>query len=203
MNLQAVLALIALVSSARAVVGDSNLHQHRAVAHKRQGTSSSSSPSSSAAAPSSSSTAPAPSSARSTTSSSAPGATTTTSSTRAPAPTGPPPFAPGTDVPALESITFGMPTQATIPVTATFPAGAVPPVSGAPALPTPCSYSFPCLVRCVCVCVFLRLCVFFFFLQSCLGPPIGLHRIRLPIRVRCRPSGCLAFIPFFDAVMPF
>lgn len=41
-------------------------------------------------------------------------------------------------VPPLESITFGMPSQATLPVTATYAAGATPPVSGAPALPTTC-----------------------------------------------------------------
>ncbi|KAG5647489.1 hypothetical protein DXG03_009425 [Asterophora parasitica] len=43
----------------------------------------------------------------------------------------------GTGVPPLESLTFGMPSKATIPVTATFAAGATPPVSGAPGLPTP------------------------------------------------------------------
>jgi peptidoglycan/xylan/chitin deacetylase (PgdA/CDA1 family) len=45
--------------------------------------------------------------------------------------------APGTSIPALENVTFGMPTGLTLPITATFSPGASPPVSGAPALPTP------------------------------------------------------------------
>ncbi|KAG6866598.1 hypothetical protein C0991_002088 [Blastosporella zonata] len=43
----------------------------------------------------------------------------------------------GTSVPPLSSITFGMPSQATLPVSKTYAAGASVPVSGAPALPTP------------------------------------------------------------------
>ncbi|KAG6897817.1 hypothetical protein C0992_010621 [Termitomyces sp. T32_za158] len=43
----------------------------------------------------------------------------------------------GTSVPPLSSITFGMPSQATLPVSQTFSAGASGPVSGAPPLPTP------------------------------------------------------------------
>ncbi|KAF5383618.1 hypothetical protein D9615_003551 [Tricholomella constricta] len=47
----------------------------------------------------------------------------------------------GTGVPPLESLTFGMPSKATLPVSATYAAGASPPVSGAPALPTPFVFS--------------------------------------------------------------
>ncbi|KAG5718047.1 Chitin deacetylase [Termitomyces sp. T112] len=47
------------------------------------------------------------------------------------------PAASGTSIPPLSSITFGMPSQATLPVSKTFSAGASAPVSGAPALPTP------------------------------------------------------------------
>ncbi|KAG6828835.1 hypothetical protein H0H87_000626 [Tephrocybe sp. NHM501043] len=45
----------------------------------------------------------------------------------------------GTDVLPLSSITFGMPSQATLPVTTTYSQGASAPVSGAPVLPTPYS----------------------------------------------------------------
>ncbi|KAG6821215.1 hypothetical protein H0H93_004037 [Arthromyces matolae] len=41
-----------------------------------------------------------------------------------------------TSIPPLSSITFGMPSQATLPVSQTYAAGASAPVSGAPALPT-------------------------------------------------------------------
>ncbi|GLB41839.1 putative polysaccharide deacetylase [Lyophyllum shimeji] len=44
-------------------------------------------------------------------------------------------------IPALDNITFGMPSGTTLPVTTTFAAGASPPVSGAPALPTPFVFS--------------------------------------------------------------
>jgi hypothetical protein len=43
-------------------------------------------------------------------------------------------------VPPLSSITFGMPTQSTMPVTATYDMGATPP-GGGPPLPTPCKQS--------------------------------------------------------------
>lgn len=49
-----------------------------------------------------------------------------------------PAAAAGTGVPPIESISSGMPTQATLPVSGTFTPGATPPVSGAPVLPTPC-----------------------------------------------------------------
>lgn len=62
----------------------------------------------------------------------------------APAPTGVTvvPAATGTAIPPIESITFGMPTKATLPVTATFAAGASVPVSGAPPLPTACKSNY-------------------------------------------------------------
>ncbi|KAG6812786.1 hypothetical protein H0H92_000558 [Tricholoma furcatifolium] len=46
-------------------------------------------------------------------------------------------LADATSVPPLSSITFGMPSQSTLPVSKTYAAGASGPVSGAPALPTP------------------------------------------------------------------
>lgn len=64
--------------------------------------------------------------------------TTTTSRTTTPTGVTVVPAATGTAIPPLESITFGMPTGATLPVTATWAAGASAPVSGAPTLPTPC-----------------------------------------------------------------
>ncbi|KAG6902574.1 hypothetical protein C0995_014580 [Termitomyces sp. Mi166 len=51
------------------------------------------------------------------------------------------PVATGTSIPPLSSITFGMPSQATLPVSKTFSAGASAPVSDAPALPTPLVFS--------------------------------------------------------------
>ncbi|KAF4593027.1 chitin deacetylase [Pleurotus pulmonarius] len=47
-----------------------------------------------------------------------------------------PAAATGTGVPPIESISSGMPTQATLPVSGTFTPGATPLVSGAPVLPT-------------------------------------------------------------------
>ena len=52
-----------------------------------------------------------------------------------------------TNAPPLASITFGMPSAATLAVSATYEQGATPPVPSAPGLPTPCESN---LYMCVC-----------------------------------------------------
>jgi hypothetical protein len=124
MKLQALVALFTILTT-------TNAHSRRLesryanIAHKRQ------------APPVSSSTSTPPPSSSSSGSVSKSGSTTGTVPASSGVPVTSVPVATGTGIPPLANITFGMPTQTTLPVTATFAAGASPPVSGAPALPTP------------------------------------------------------------------
>jgi peptidoglycan/xylan/chitin deacetylase (PgdA/CDA1 family) len=124
MNLQALAALFTLLTAANAF--DSHLAQRQAppAPPPAPPAPTSAKPSSSGASTSGSSSSSGSVAASGTTSATAPPGVTTV------------PAAAGTGIPPLANITFGMPTQATLPVTATFAAGATPPVSGAPALPS-------------------------------------------------------------------
>ncbi|KAF9240728.1 carbohydrate esterase family 4 protein [Melanogaster broomeanus] len=116
MQLQALVALLSLLSAV-------NANEHHARLARRQNSASTPSSSPSSSAPTTQSSAPLTS------------ASTNSSSTGSASPVPTTPV--GTTIPPLSQITSGMATPSTLPVTATYAAGATPPIAGAPTLPSP------------------------------------------------------------------